>query len=126
MAVTTAALTEPQSASDWAKAFTARLDAVCRHFWKRLENKNRPPALTPVKIKPRTLAPSHTQLDHSDALSPMQQWEKPETMQLQSLDSPPGPPQPYGTPQAGKAKGNPDQHGRDHRSSRHAGPLQQL
>ncbi|CAH2301694.1 Hypothetical predicted protein [Pelobates cultripes] len=34
-----------QSAEEWAAAFQAKFEAVCRKFWERLERRNLPPAL---------------------------------------------------------------------------------
>ncbi|CAH2283922.1 Hypothetical predicted protein [Pelobates cultripes] len=49
----TAPHTAQPMSSDWAAAFQARFDAICRRFWEHLENRRQPPAPTQVSIMAR-------------------------------------------------------------------------
>ncbi|CAH2283923.1 Hypothetical predicted protein [Pelobates cultripes] len=53
MSYSTAPHTAQPMSSDWAAAFQARFDAICRRFWEHLENRRQPPAPTQVSIMAR-------------------------------------------------------------------------
>ncbi|CAH2330856.1 Hypothetical predicted protein [Pelobates cultripes] len=42
-----------ETAEEWAAAFQAKFDAVCRNFWEQLEKRGLPPALKPAKLQQR-------------------------------------------------------------------------
>ncbi|CAH2303137.1 Hypothetical predicted protein [Pelobates cultripes] len=42
-----------ETAEEWAAAFHAKFDAVCRNFWEQLEKRGLPPALKPAKLQQR-------------------------------------------------------------------------
>ncbi|CAH2293440.1 Hypothetical predicted protein [Pelobates cultripes] len=96
MADGTAAAAERQRANDWAEAFMAKFDAICRRFWRRLENNSQTPVPTLANAKAGTMEPSPAQLGHLAALSPPRKQGSPEMVKIQSPDS--------GTPRAPPAR----------------------